>query len=74
VEWKDRKPADFTVNEFQSGDHVNFELKEKPHLGIHFQMGSLREPHVTAEASRAVWSCIPATARWTWRMSAGPCG
>jgi hypothetical protein len=54
VEWKDRKPADFTVNEFQSGDHVNFELKEKPHLGIHFQMGSLREPHVTAETPTAL--------------------
>src|SRR5208337_4695044 len=39
VEWRDRKPGDFNLNEFQSGDHVNFELKEKPHLGIHFSLG-----------------------------------
>lgn len=49
VEWRDRKPGDYDVNEFQSGDHVNFELKEKPHLGIHFQMGNIHEPHVTVD-------------------------
>ena len=50
VEWRDRKPEDFNVNEFQSGDHVNFELKEKAHMGIHFSMGSFREPHVTVDS------------------------
>jgi hypothetical protein len=54
VEWKDRKPGDFIVNEFQSGDHVNFELKEKPHMGIHFSVGNVREPHVTAETPAAL--------------------
>jgi DUF4097 and DUF4098 domain-containing protein YvlB len=54
VEWRDRKLGDFTLNEFQSGDHVNFELKEKPHLGIHFQMGNVQEPHVTVETPAAL--------------------
>ena len=54
VEWKDRKPGDFTLSEFQSGDHVSFELKEKPHLGIHFQMGNVREPQVTVETPGAL--------------------
>jgi len=49
VEWHDRKPADYDVNQFQSGDHVNFELKEKPHMGIHFEIGNRHEPHVTVE-------------------------
>jgi hypothetical protein len=47
VDWRDRNSSDFTINEFQSGDHVNFELKEKPHLGIH--IGNRREPHVAVE-------------------------
>ena len=54
VEWRDRKPADFNLNEFQSGDHVNFELKEKPHLGIHFSLGSVHEPRVTIETPAAL--------------------
>lgn len=49
VDWKDRKPSDFDLNESQSGDRVNFELKEKPHIGIHFTMGNWHEPHVTVE-------------------------
>ncbi len=47
VEWNDRHPDDYTINEFQSGDHVNFELKEKQHFGIH--VGMHREPHVSVE-------------------------
>lgn len=54
VEWRDRKPGDFNLNEFQSGDHVNFELKEKPHLGIHFVMGQIHEPQVTVETPAAL--------------------
>jgi hypothetical protein len=49
VEWRDRKPSEFTVKEFQSGDHVNFELKEKPHMGFHFNVGSRQEPRITVE-------------------------
>ncbi len=47
VEWNDRHLNDYMINEFQSGDHVNFELKEKQHFGIH--VGMHREPHVTIE-------------------------
>lgn len=54
VEWRDRKPADYTINESQSGDHVNFELKEKPHLGIHVRFGNLRQPYVTVETPTAL--------------------
>jgi DUF4097 and DUF4098 domain-containing protein YvlB len=49
VAWRDRKPSDYFVNEFQGGDHVNFELKEKPHIGLHFNMGNLKEPEVSIE-------------------------
>jgi DUF4097 and DUF4098 domain-containing protein YvlB len=54
VEWRDRKPGDYDLNEFKSGDHVNFELKERPHLGIHFQMGNIHEPHVTVDTPTAL--------------------
>lgn len=49
VEWRDRKPGDFDLNQFQSGDHVNFELKEKPHLGIHLDLGNHREPQISVQ-------------------------
>ncbi len=51
VEWNDRHPEEFLMNEFQSGDHVNFELKEKQHFGIHIGE-SRHEPHVTVETPR----------------------
>ena len=54
LEWRDRKPDDYTLNEFQSGDHVNFELKEKPHMGIHFNMGDRRQPRVTVDTPAAL--------------------
>jgi DUF4097 and DUF4098 domain-containing protein YvlB len=54
VEWKDRKPSDYTVNEFQSGDHVNFELKEKPHMGFHIVSGHWTEPRVTVDTPTAL--------------------
>ena len=54
LEWKDRKPADFTLDEFQSGDHVNFDLKEKAHMGIHFVTGSVRQPRVTVDTPTAL--------------------
>jgi len=47
VEWNDRHPDEYTVTEFQSGDHVNFELKEKQRFGFH--IGVHREPRVTVE-------------------------
>jgi hypothetical protein len=47
VDWRDRKPSDFVVTEFQTGDHVSFELKEKEHFGIH--IGNWRSPQVTVE-------------------------
>lgn len=48
VQWNDRHPGDYTITEFQSGDHVNFELKEKQRLGFHITM-SRREPQVWVE-------------------------
>ncbi len=48
VEWNDRRPDDYTITEFQTGDHVNFELKEKAHFGIRISMGH-HEPHVWVE-------------------------
>lgn len=47
VEWNDRHPDEYTLTEFQSGDHVNFELKEKHRLGFH--IGMQREPRITIE-------------------------
>ena len=47
VQWNDRHSDEYTINEFQSGDHVNFELKEKPRMGFH--VGMHREPRVTVE-------------------------
>ncbi len=54
LEWRDRKPADFTLSEFQSGDHVNFELKEKSHMGIHIVMESLHQPRIAVETPTAL--------------------
>ena len=48
VQWNDRRSDEYTITEFQSGDHVNFELKEKPHMGFHITMAR-REPHVMVE-------------------------
>lgn len=48
VDWRDRKLSDFTLTEMQAGDHVTFELKEKPHIGI-FRIGNIHEPRVTVE-------------------------
>src|SRR5579863_2112496 len=33
VEWGERHSGEYMVSEFQTGDHVNFELKEKPRFG-----------------------------------------
>lgn len=47
VQWNDRRPDEYTINEFQSGDHVNFELKEKQRIGFH--IGNRHEPRVSVE-------------------------
>jgi len=54
VEWRDRKPTDFVINEFQSGNHVNFEMKEKSHFGFHIVTGNWHEPQVTVETPSAL--------------------
>ncbi|HEY1895856.1 MAG TPA: hypothetical protein VGG62_06275, partial [Terracidiphilus sp.] len=53
VEWNDRHPDDYTLNEFQSADHVNFELKEKQHFGIHIGMAR-HEPRVFVDTPAEV--------------------
>jgi hypothetical protein len=54
VDFRDRKPDDFNVVEMQSGDHVNFELKEKVHLGIHMSIAHWRAPQVFVETPNAL--------------------
>ena len=49
VEWNDRRASDYSIVEFQSADHVNFELREKHEFSIHVSLGNRREPHVTVE-------------------------
>ena len=48
VQWNDRRADDYTISEFQTGDHVNFELKEKARFGIHVSMAR-HEPRVFIE-------------------------
>jgi len=50
VQWNDRRPDDYTITESQSGDHVNFELKEKQRF--HVSIGNRREPRVLVEAPK----------------------
>jgi len=54
VDWRDSKPDDFSLSESQAGDHVNFELKEKVHLGIHLSIGHSHGPQVTVETPNAL--------------------
>lgn len=53
IQWNDRHPSDYTVNEFQTGDHVNFELREKNHMHI-IQIGIHHEPHVFIETPSVI--------------------
>jgi len=50
VQWNDRRPEDYTITESQSGDHVNFELKEKQRF--HVSIGNHREPRVLVETPK----------------------
>lgn len=52
VQWNDRRPSDYTVTEAQTGDHVNFELREKAHM--HIMMGVHHEPRVFVETPAAI--------------------
>lgn len=54
VDWNDRRASEYNITESQSGNHVNFELKEKQHFGVHFQIGNRHSPHVTVETPAAV--------------------
>ena len=50
VQWNDRRPEDYNITESQSGDRVNFELKEKQHFHVSF--GNRHEPHVMVETPK----------------------
>jgi DUF4097 and DUF4098 domain-containing protein YvlB len=54
VEWNDRRADEYTITEAQSGDHVNFELREKIRFGFHLTIGNHHEPHVTVETPSTV--------------------
>lgn len=53
VAWNERPASDYTIVESQSGNHVNFELREKPRFGMHIT-GGRRSPHVTVETPRSI--------------------
>ena len=50
VDWKNRQPSDFSLTEFKTGDHVTFELKDKPRLGIHFGSTNWHSPQITVDS------------------------
>jgi putative adhesin len=52
VQWNDRHPSDYLVNESQTGDHVSFELRNKVH--IHVIIGNRHEPHVVIETPSTI--------------------
>ena len=52
IQWNDRHPGDYTLNEAQTGDHVNFELREKAHM--HIMMGVHHEPRVFVESPSTI--------------------
>jgi hypothetical protein len=52
IQWNDRHAGDYTLNEAQTGDHVNFELHEKVHM--HIMMGVHHEPRVYVETPTSI--------------------
>jgi hypothetical protein len=53
VQWNDRHIADYTITESQTGSHVAFELREKPHVGF-MQIRVHHAPLVTIESPAEV--------------------
>jgi len=49
VDWRDRRPSDFTLKETQAGDQVRFQLDEKAQIGIHFTVRNWHAPQVKVE-------------------------
>lgn len=45
----DRKLSDYRLEESQSGDHVSFLFKEKPHIGVHVAWHNRGETYVEVE-------------------------
>ncbi|UWZ82605.1 DUF4097 family beta strand repeat-containing protein [Occallatibacter riparius] len=52
VQWNDRNPSDYNLNEVQTGDHVNFELREKGRM--HIVMGVHHEPRVFVQTPSSI--------------------
>jgi hypothetical protein len=52
VQWNDRNPSDYNLTEVQTGDHVNFELREKGRM--HIVMGVHHEPRVFVETPSSI--------------------
>jgi len=50
VQWNDRRPEDYEITESQSGNQVNFELKEKQRF--HVSIGNRHAPQVLVEAPK----------------------
>lgn len=49
VEWRDFHASSFILAESQTGNHVDFSLREKMGFGIHLNFGNRRAPRVTVE-------------------------
>ena len=45
----ERKLSDYRLEESQSGDHVSFLFKEKPHIGVHVEWHNRGETYVEVE-------------------------
>ncbi|HKF49677.1 MAG TPA: DUF4097 family beta strand repeat-containing protein [Terracidiphilus sp.] len=54
VQWNERHASAYTLTEAQTGDHVNFELREKPGFGMHIYVGNHRGPVVTIETPASI--------------------
>ncbi len=50
----DRKLSDYRLEESQSGDHISFLFKEKPHIGFHVDWHNRGETYVEVETPGAL--------------------
>ncbi|MFP5234687.1 MAG: DUF4097 family beta strand repeat-containing protein [Acidobacteriota bacterium] len=54
VEWRDFHSYSFILSESQTGNHVEFSLREKMGFGVHLNLGNRRAPQVTVETPQAI--------------------
>ena len=54
VEWRDFPASKFILAQSQTGNHVEFSLREKTGFGVHLNFGNRRAPRVTVQTPRAI--------------------